>query len=256
MIIFSLFFTRNISEVIMYRDNGFIKHSLGFDHPNSLGRVCFVIQSALALSIPLQSRKNKVFFLLVSVGLIIFSYIVPNCRAVVVSMGILAVLVMISGSSFSRSGLFSSICFATPVGCAAFSILAAIFYDESSRIMTMINSLSTGRIMQANLILQKAGWGGLFGNNVYWTGCLMDNCYYMLFLCFGLLSFTVFLFGYYLAMKRAVSCSNTVLLLCLTAFAVFGIFEMHTYYIMFNLSLIGVNAELASRSYTATDQKG
>jgi len=246
MIIFSLFFTRTISEVIMYRCNGVIKHSLGFDHPNSLGRVCFVIQSALSLSMPMKSRKNKVFFLLVSAGLIIFSYIVPNCRAVVVSIGVLAVLVMISWTSFGNTSLFRSICLLSPAGCAAFSILTAVFFDESSRTLSMINNLSTGRIQQAYLILQKAGWGGLFGNNVYWTGYLMDNCYYMLFLCFGLLSFVVFLFGYYLAMKRAVSCSNTVLLLCLTAFAVFGIFEMHTYYIMFNLALTGASARLTA----------
>lgn len=248
--IFTLYYFGLLRTVIMLRDNGTYKYSLGFDHPNTIGRVLFVIQTTFLIAYP--ERKHRTVFYLMTVLFILFSYLIPNCRAAIVCMSLVAVLSALTDTSELKSGFLTGLSYLTPVLCAVFSIVCAYLYDESSNIMSVINRLSTGRIMQARIILDKAGWGGLWGQSVAWTGCLMDNCYYELYLSFGLVATVLFIWAYYVAIKRSVSSGCRMVLTGLIAFAVFGIFEMHTYYVLFNMPLLGASLDLSARTENST----
>ena len=229
----------------MIRGNGTYKYSWGFDHPNTFGRILFVIQTAFVIAYP-EKRRSFIFFAM-SAAFIILSQMVPNCRATVVSMAVMMILMPFSTPGIMGTVLVRALsCTVTPL-CAVFSIICAVLYPKNIPLILKLNTLSTGRIAQASFILDEAGWGGLWGNNVSWTGYLMDNCYYMFFLCLGLVAFIIFMCGYTIAMKRSFDRARYGIVVCLIAFAIFGIFEMHTYYIVFNASLLAVSAVLDGR---------
>ena len=243
--VITLHFFGVLRNIVMIRGNGTYKYSWGFDHPNTFGRILFVIQTAFVMAYP-EKRRSVLFFSL-SAAFIILSQVVPNCRATVVSMAVMTVLVPFSTPDIMGSGLVRGLSYSVTPLCAVFSIAGAFLYPMNIPLITKLNTLSTGRIAQASYIMDEAGWGGLWGNNVSWTGYLMDNCYYMFFLCLGLVAFAIFMWGYTFAMKRSFDSARYDIVVCLIAFAVFGIFEMHTYYIVFNTALLAVSALLDVR---------
>lgn len=237
-------FTGILQDYWMPRNEILWKHSLGFDHPNSLGRVLYVIHTCFVIAYPKECRK--VWFYVFSLLMIVFSYLVPNCRAAVISIAVTVALVFVFDKwAWIREKSNYLACFVF-ILCGSFSVINTVLYDPFSAVLQFINVLSTGRFSAARQVLDTAGWGRLFGNNVYWLGIPIDNCYNKFFLCFGIICFIIFAAGNFIAVHRSHRYRLFNVIACLISFMIFGVFEMHMYYIMDNITLLAITACMES----------
>ena len=238
----ALYLTGVIDEYTMVRGNGMIRHSLGFIHPNMLGLCILVIQ--LSFLMAFSGRIRPWGFLILSAALAFFVYRVPNSRASLVCIVLGAFVPFIGGWKALRSRAAAVAASLIPWVIGAVSIVFTVIYDQNDSVMSLINRLSTGRINLAHMMYQGAGYGGLFGSDRYLSlpDVYIDNAYCRLFLFFGIAAMILFLAWCSFGIYRNMLGGSPAAALVLIVMAVYGFFELHTLFAVFNPGLAAVLA--------------
>ena len=245
-VVFVLFFLKVLPDYTMERGEDLVRHSLGFNHPNLLGRLVFTEIISFALGYPERARNR--LFSVCGILAAVFGWFVPNSRTAFLCIVLYVVLMLFSQSAFMRSSFARAGCYIVPVLLCVVSIVCVPFYDEGNRLFSLINRFFTGRLALAARTYEAAGWGGIWGHDAYWTNIPLDNCYDKLALYFGFAALAIFMAALFASLHRALKHARYDIALALVVFSVFGVFEIHTFYILYNLCLLALSAKLEERS--------
>ena len=245
VLIIGLFAAGALDDFTMERGADLVRHSLGFNHPNLLGR--FIMVEIIAFMLAYPEKNNSLIFYAASFLLAIFVYIVPNSRAAALCIIALIFFSLAMNRMGSGKALYRIAAYCSVPLFSLVSIVSTIVYTQESNVFFLIDEFSSGRIHAAHEIYLRSGWGGLFGKNVYGLNIPLDNIYAKLFLAYGIAATVIFLCMYILAIHRGVKCSRTDIVVCLMVFALYGVFEIHMVYVLYNLPLICICADIVLR---------
>ena len=111
-VVFVLFFLKVLPDYTMERGEDLVRHSLGFNHPNLLGRLVFTEIISFALGYPERARNR--LFSVCGILAAVFVWFVPNSRTAFLCIVLYVVLMLFSQSAFMRSSFARAGCYIVP----------------------------------------------------------------------------------------------------------------------------------------------
>ena len=217
----------------MYRENGLIRSSMGFSHPNMFGLYVFSICCDLFYVI--QNKKRLLMYFIFCIAIVIVLHF-SDSRATCVVI----ILLMIGSAICNRNNLMENKIVKKTlqyffVVCALFSILMAIFYSENSTFFRRMDELFNTRISSANTFLKEYDIN-LLGNQLELIGTkqakilkveskILDNAYVKLLLQYGIIIFCTYFVMFKKIINRAYKEKNYKIIIILTVMMLYGISE-------------------------------
>lgn len=248
IIITIIFYKIGLAEnIIMYRENGTIRNSLGFSHPNSLGAFLF----AICLDIMyLKYKKNKFTdYILLGISLAI-AFFICDSRASQIGIILLLSLSLLL-PKFEKNKILKKIIILLPLIVFIISILSIIFYSKGNSLFISLNVLFSNRIKWAYQFLNYYSIN-LFGNYFQLYGVflnsgnyirVLDNAYINLLLRFGLVIFITVMYSTTKLLARSIKYNRYEVILVLTVILIYGLMESSIFRLPYN-SLILLFSEL------------
>ncbi|KRL59287.1 hypothetical protein [Latilactobacillus fuchuensis] len=238
--------THLISSIFVYRNDGFVRDSLGFSHPNTFGAfIMLLIMDWILLRYNRLKYLDVFFFILIAYILKIISDPRASVIAIIVSV-ILIVIFKIFKNNLIRldiAGLIMSLIY--PI-FAIVSYVAVFLYAEGNLTVSYINDFLSGRITLMSNYLVNYGIS-IFGQRVRmfdsldsggtYTG-FIDNTYMSLLIRYGLVALLLFCILYFFLTIRTFRNHNYALLIVLISLASFGLMEATLIYPAFNLTCV------------------
>lgn len=236
---------------IMYRDDGLIRNSLGFTHPNRLGLLLFSMCCDL---IYIHNKNYKLIdYLFLLFSLIICSVV---CDSRSSQIGIIAILIEILYLKMrDRNKSIPKGIILLPVMFAIITFLLTFLYSKNISIMYDINKLISNRLLYCLKFFQYYGIT-LFGNVFEFYGMwgisnrlsVLDNAYMHILIHYGILNFILIISLFTKLIKNSITNKKIEIIIYIIPFLAYGLMEHHIFEIQFNSILICMS-ELLFMSY-------
>ena len=251
IIVLFFYFVGATGVYYMYRDDGTIRSSMGFSHPNAFGAYLFAAFSQYLYS-NYDKSKKKWSFILIGFVLAIITAICSDSRGS--SLSYLLLLLIITIMAKYRNGinkcgrLMKTAIISFPILLLILSLGIAFSYDSSNPFMNKMNSLLTYRISSASYIVKKYD-ARMFGQELelvsseesQGTGksaLVLDNAYVKLIYQYGILATAAFVLLYCMAIKEAFKDEKWLIVAMLLMFAIRGMTENVMFSIYGNIFLL------------------
>ena len=248
LIIVSLLYKLGLTEIYdMVRENGQIRYSMGFSHPNVFA--AYLFSATLSLFFVLFNKnykKSKLIFLLIAS--IILGYNITSSRTLVIS-----IIVLIVFLCFSKKNLkILKIAKYLPITIAAISLILGYAYNSNNQILNNLNTLSSQRVYFMNKFLNEYNVT-LFGNKIEYISSIygkengieamvLDNAYLLFILKYGIIM--TIIFGYMLIKTLKKFEHDRKVIIPLISFMIYGFFESGFIYLNINIFLLYLSSIL------------
>lgn len=238
-----------IPSVLEYRDNGFIRNSFGFSHPNRLGSSLFVVVIAdVILSYPRFGWRN--------IGLIlatIFANVwICDSRGPLFATLILVISIFILKFSSSHQKYVKyvlALALLSVVIVISFSLYCTFNYDRTISWMLALNNLLSGRLELASYywhVYPPSLFGQSFENaQVFlnsFQSVIIDNAYIRVIMVYGIVPGFILIMSllalFVYAYRRRIL---SLWLIFVFIYALFGFFESQSLHFAMNYGLIGLS---------------
>lgn len=231
-----------ITEVVMHRTDGIIRHSLGFGHPNGLGKVLFCICAEI-IYLNFKNMKIKDYFLIIIAFLI--SNFICDCRGATIAI---IILILIQKIQSKHNIISKKILISLPLILTFFSFISALLFikNPGNELLLNINKLTSGRIKCAADFISNYPLN-LFGNVFEFLGqwntrgqylTVLDNSFVFLPLQFGLISAIIVLLFSTKVISHLIKNKNMPAVYCISAFLILGLMENCAFNINSNSMII------------------
>lgn len=231
-------------DVIMVRENGQVRHSMGFIHPNS-----YATHVAYASLMYIFIRKKKITqFELILILLI--NVLVSKTTGTRTSLFIIVIgIILISIEKILKNNVISNI---SKINwfCifGIISLVSSYMYIQYYTVLSPLNDLFSGRIRQSSEFLYKYNIS-IFGQylkmgvdnsigDTYGKLYILDNMYVKLILQYGCI-LTCYFFGYFNYVRKK-NKSNFIIQVYLLLLALYGISESSPLSVETNFFLLGL----------------
>lgn len=268
LLLIGLCFAGVIEDVTTVREKAgtvWVRHAMGFPHPNSLGMAALHIYAC-----SLYLRRNKLRWVDPAVGIVlaIFIYLVPNSTSAFLCILMLCVLSLILAVRLNEQctkALGWCIC-SFVVFCNIFCVVYSLGYDILP-LAKKFDTVLTNRLFSAFLIYKTFGvqplgsilppmFSQLMVNEVFFNMPWLDASYMDLMLRYGVLIYLLYSGLYIAAAFRIRKTGNLMLLGIMATYAAHGIMENSLYILRFSIFPIAMAAMLyGSKSTVAMCQK-
>lgn len=248
-IVIGLHYLGLTNDLIMYREDGTVRSSMGFGHPNTFAVYLFAIFCEY-----IYLNRDKKRFLGISIlAIVVFNMInyFSDSRGSAYTIIMLYLFITVKkidfigliNKKFVKYFLTSIIFIFT-----AFSYFISINYNPYNKMMYEINKIFTGRISSSYKFLNNYNIN-LLGNELYivstkqslLTGentIILDNAYIKLILQLGIITYLIFAIYYTLSIRKAYSKNNYILVILFFIFAIRGLFGNVLFYLYGNVFLL------------------
>lgn len=235
--VFSLYLLGIFPDIILFRDDGAIRHSLGFKHPNTLGGFLLIIVIEIII---VNWEKLKWHHYLLSVILLLINNSITNSRTSFI-VGIFSLLIAVSikfkGQTkfIFNNWIFKWIVIILPFILVLFMLFVVKNLDINSTIFSIVNKFSSGRLGLFKNIYETYGVS-LFGQSIptlsedyairyFIRQQTLDNAYLTLLIRYGILTTIVFSFYVSKIIKGMFENSKLVYFVLVLSFLFLGIAE-------------------------------
>lgn len=239
MIVILLYNLGLTDNYIMYRENGTIRSSMGFSHPNVFGVYIFSIFCQL---IYCKYNDIRLTYLLPLVLLLTFtiSYFSDSRGSSYSIILLYLFLIYIKKKKTININKNNKILYLMPIIFSLLSIVIAANYDRNNTLMVKTNIKLSGRISAAHLIMEKYDYK-IFGQKLDLVSTkeaikegkqalVLDNSYIKLIYQYGLIVYGIFMLFYCISIKKTIKNKNYILTCILLLYLIRGLTEN----IMFN----------------------
>lgn len=259
-IIILLGLTGIIENYTLYRD-AMPRYSLGFSHPNYLGRRIYVL---VACRFYLRFQKLKWSDYLLAAAAVVFCYIVPNSMTATLLLALLILLTLAYKAAqkvnAERTFLYVLIFFA--VASNVVSLVLGSIDLSRYPVLSLLDTSLHGRFSTGYVALKTYGVN-LFGHEVYTYKqandlglslnkyiYYLDNSYYNILYRYGLVVYIGFSYFYIYNMVLQTRKKNAILVIFLFIIALYAIEETELYNLATNIFLLSLSdAMYASEFY-------
>ena len=226
---------------IMYREDGFLRSSLGFSHPNRLGMLIFSINCGVMYLH--HGKYNWKDLVLIIVSLLIC---IKVCDSRSSQIGIVALtLITITTKFFKDKKIYKNILTTLPIILTIISIVSAFLYSKGYSFIYTINEIVSNRILYCYKFIEYYGIN-LFGNYFQYYGMwgisnrlsVLDNAYVHILVHFGLLTFLLTIGCFIWIINDAIKNKKYNVIIYLVPFLLYGLMEHHIFEIQYNSILI------------------
>lgn len=241
IVVVGLYFLHFMPDYIVLRDDGRERISLGFSHPNTLGRIILLISVIYVL---IRRDRMKLFEYAVMGIAAVFIYIYPNSITsaflIILMISILLfkkIYTFLRKKEIIENRLIRRVCIIMlPLIVAALFIILAIFMKNSGFIADFPKTLQS-RVIMGKKAIDIYGIS-LFGNDITFTSSLnifmnksneeyfvVDNFYYYLLIKFGLIAFAYYLVMYFKRIIKSIKEKDVYRLMTCMIFMIYSISE-------------------------------
>ena len=262
VIVVLIFYGLGLTDVYYkYREDGRVRSSMGFSHPNIFGTYIF---SICCEYIYLNYKKIKLYKV---IGLVIVSFLVSyfsDSRTAQLSI-LIAVLFW---CVFNKYNIFKykvvnfilSILFLL---LTIVSYILGVLYADNNKLVLKLDELLTGRIRCIDQFISDYDVN-LFGNELELVGTreaeengisakILDNAYMKILLQYGLISYVLFFILLFLGIKNAIKEKNYALCTMFLVYMIYGIFENALFLIRYNVFLLYLSNLIFFKNETKND---
>ena len=231
-------------DVVMIREDGLIRHSLGFSHPNGLGLYLFCVCADIVY---LNYSKIKIKNLIILTISFFICHFICDSRAAT-----LGIIIMLITRLFLKKEKIeiSKIFYYLPIILTflSFALSYAFMKNPSNNLLMLINTITSGRLKCASQFIDSYNLN-LFGNYFEYYGqwktrgqylTVLDNAYVHLYLQYGLILATIVLLAITLSINNAIKSNNKKIMCCIIAFLFFGLMGQGVFLISKNAMVLFV----------------
>ena len=258
-LIIGLYFLGFTDNYYMYREDGTLRSSMGFSHPNAFG---IYILSICCEYIYVRYPKLKFIEALSIIGL---SFLVSNFSDSRTSQILLIILVlMVMFLNKRKIEIIFANRFINKIVLSLFIIITIVSlgfaynYNPNNEFMYKVNKIVSGRIRLANIFLDKYSVN-LFGNDLEIVTTkqsketgeqtqVLDNAYIKIILCYGVSTYLLFALGVYCNFKKAIDSKDYIFCIIFIIYLLLGITENALYYLYENIFLIYISIYLYNKN--------
>lgn len=219
-------------EFFIWRGEGYIlRYSLGFEHPNLLHNALFII---VILFIYLYYNKINIihYILILIINTFIYSYSLSRTGYYCIVISVIITIVFKLFKEKVSYNIFKMIFWM----CLIFTFFTMLYYNKIP-LINELDKLLTGRIMSANIFMNQFKIG-IFGNKLSGARYMLDNSYLSILYSYGLVAFSIFVFGYLKILNKFIKYKLEKELVFIILFIIGGLTEAFLSNIIMNISLI------------------
>ncbi len=227
-------------NVIKYRDDGKIRNSIGFNHPNSLGLCLFSI--CCGITYVNYNKKNIVKFIFPIISLIICTII---CDSRAAQIGIILLIIMqISLPYLKNKQKLLKFINISPLILLVLSYFITIQYGKGSGIAIELNKISNTRVFWMYTFYENYGinlFGHFFesyGSDVAYAMKVLDNAYMNLLIHYGLINTIIIVFTTIKLLKNAQTNKKYNIYIYMIPMLFYGLMEKNLFSLELNGALI------------------
>ncbi len=234
LIMFVLFIS-GIAPDITSSYNGVLRHSLGFENPNHVGLMAFII----IMEIVYLSKANlSLLQYLFAIVIIVFADITAGSRTaeLMTIMALVFVSVYKAFPRFFDTKYMKGAMKYCPIICGSITFLGAYLYKCGNTVAIILNQVFSGRL--ANIVFYQQKYGlSLFGFNTSSAGRTNDNLYGYCLIGLGIVTFILFII-IYIQMIDAIYDKNKPIAIILTCFMIYGLSERLWMNVDYNIMML------------------
>ena len=247
-----LLYALNLTENhYVYRDNGEVRSSMGFSHPNTFGIYIFLLCAEyIYLNYKKMTWKSYLIILVVDILLIYFADSRASAIAIILLL-IGAALCKVTKNKIIENKIVKNILPFLFIIFTIISIILCILYDPKNPVMDKIDNLLSGRINLAKDYLNDYDIN-LFGNKLEIVSTyeakstgekarVLDNGYINVILQYGIINYAFLAIMLYIAMKNALSEKNYILCIIMAIYIIVGMLENGSFTLYKNTFLLYIS---------------
>lgn len=243
-----------MNNVLIYRNDGSIRSSLGFEHPNKLGlNIMILLADYLYITKNSKNKEHKLLDVFVILISLISIYFVSNSRSALVCVLILLIYILFEKSIINHlyskkiiKGIFKT----AFIFFMILSVSLGLLFPKNIGIVNKINKMSSGRVYYTSYYLKKYDIN-LFGNklvqkNKEYTSdnnilyFPFDNGYANLLLTYGLIISILLAYLFYKMLNELFKTKNYLLATIIFMFLIYGLMETGFININTNIYLLAL----------------
>lgn len=248
-----------IPNIVLYRDVGIPRYTLGFSSPNSFGGIVF---SICLESIYLNYEKIGFFSYVKLFLVIIMLDIICASRSVEICLVILMILIPIYKNKIRLKKFIPYIM----ISYTIISFFLVYLYGEGNSIAIKLDILFSTRLKCAYNFLNLYNinlFGNFFEEVEGWIGYVntLDNGYIYLMLNQGIFIYIIIAYYNILLMKNTIKNKNNILIVVLIVLYTYGLMERGVFFIVYNIFLLYIKdiiykREMGKEEISRDEKKG
>lgn len=226
--------------------NGVIRHSIGFQNPNHVGIVAFiVIMEILYLS---EMHLSVVQYIVALAILMVEDYVAGSRTAEFISLIAIGLATVYTfRPQFYEKRVVKAIMSWGGIICAGLTAVAFFLFKSGNFLAVVLDKMLSYRITNITFYYNRLGIS-IFGNNSLSVNRTIDSIYGFSFIVLGIIAFLIIMMAYY-KLERILYQSNMPLAIIMFCLFVYGLSERLWMYIDYNIFML-VFAELIYPGFT------
>ena len=227
--------------------NGIVRHSMGFQNPNHVGIIAFIIiMEILYLS---KMRLSSVQYISVFAILIVEDYVAGSRTAEFISLIAIGMATVFTfRPQFYEKKMVRAIMCWGDVICATLTAVAFFLFKAGNGIAVVLDKMLSYRITNITFYYNSLGVS-IWGNNSLNVNRTIDSIYGFSFIVLGIIAFLIVMLAYY-KLERILCQSNIALAIIMFCLFVYGLSERLWMYIDYNIFMLAF-AELIYPRFTS-----
>lgn len=249
VVLVSLAAFKIIPDSLQLRNDGLVRHSFGFAHPNALG---LWVMMAVSEFYAAYNEKLNVACYAVTAVVALAVYKATNSRASFIVMLLLAALTpavkYVCQKEKSLKAVKKLFVFAI-ASVGILSIVLMVIFNENNKVVDIISRAVSNRIYLGNIVYKEYGLSILGDGRLIGDAQMpVVDCVYMkISLTAGVLSLAALIYFQCRSAARSFDAKMAVLGLICLLWAAYGTMEVFTYDVFFNVSLLAAGAAMNSK---------
>lgn len=242
-----------IGDRIVFRGN-IPRHSLGFEHPNTLGQRIFIL---FACHFYLRFDRIKWWDYLLAIGGTVFCYIVPNSQTAIVMLVIMCICTVIlkAAQKVDKQVAVGKGMIICSLGLNFMSIVLGFIDLRKIPFLYGLDLLLHGRFSACGTVFELYGIP-LFGQKVIvaqtaeraqlgiptWMQLYLDNAYCSMLVMYGIVAYLLFTVFYTMNMNKQLKDAQYKMVFILFLISVYGLMEKTLFIMTFNVFLLSASS--------------
>lgn len=254
-----------LPDIIIYR-GGYIRHSLGFEHPNRLGMRIFQLVACFCYI--KRNNKYKWFEYIIISSLALFVYRVSNSQTAFIGLIILIIMIMV-GNIYDhyniRKKRLMVIMTGISIAINCVTVVASFFNPHNNQLFNAIDKFLSHRFIYGYLMYKYYGisiWGQdvqtIIKDTKYagvYRQWYLDNAYLSILLRFGIVVYMLFSILWIAAIIYYLSNDDYTMVIILFTYSVYGIMTTGFYMMSHNIFLLTIANQIYNKKYIVNTKK-
>lgn len=226
--------------------NGVARHSIGFQNPNHVGIIAFIVIMEILYLSEMHLSIGK--YIVVFAILMVEDYMAGSRTAeliCLIAIGMATVLTL--RPHFYKKQMVRTIMCLGGIICAAITAIAFFMFKSGNAISVVLDKILSYRLTNIVFYYNKLGIS-ILGNNSQSINRTIDSIYGFSFIVLGIFAFLLIMIAYY-KLERRLCQSNMALAIIMFCLFVYGLSERLWMYIDYNIFILAF-AELIYPGFT------